>query len=88
MAAFLLIAPAAAEAGSLRKEGSLLIYQGSASATDGVRVTEGYIPPRIEFTPLTANAISVQPSATGCADDGFGQIECPFCRSALSRACT
>ena len=46
VAAFLLIAPAAAEAGSLRKEGSLLIYQGSASATDGVRVTEGFIPPR------------------------------------------
>ena len=78
MAAFLLIAPAAAEAGSLRKEGSLLIYQGSASATDGVRVTEGIIPPRVEFTPLTATDITVEPSAVGCMDDGFGTIECPL----------
>ena len=78
LAAVLLIAPAAAEAGSLRKEGSLLIYQGSASATDGVRVTEGFIPAAVEFTPLTANAITVQPSAVGCTDDGFGTIECPL----------
>ena len=88
LSAFLvLIVPAAAHAGSVRKEGSFLIYQGNAGATDGVRVTEGS--GRVDFTALTANAISAQASAMpGCVTTARPSSSARSPRSASSRACT
>jgi hypothetical protein len=74
------LAPAAAHAGTISKSGSFLVYTGHATESDGVRVTEGYIPPRIEFTRLTSRPLTVDAASLGsaCAPDGADQVECEF----------
>jgi hypothetical protein len=69
--------PAAAHAGELRKEGSVLIYQGHASESDGVRITDHILPERIEFYRLTSRPLTMQPSADAvCDPDGVDRIRC------------
>jgi hypothetical protein len=72
------LAPAAAHAGDVRKEGSILVYDGSDTLSDGVRVTEGFIPPRVEFTRLTTQPLTIGSGAGACTYDGPDQVECRF----------
>jgi hypothetical protein len=74
-----LIPPATASAGEIRKEGALLVYQGHASLSDGVRLSDHILPPRIEFLRLTSQPLTIDASANAACDpDGADRVSCTF----------
>jgi hypothetical protein len=72
------IAPATAHAGTITKSGSILVYQGSGTLSDGVRVTEGFIPAGVEFTRLTAQPLVTGAGTAACYADGPDKIQCDY----------
>jgi hypothetical protein len=72
------IAPASAHAGTITKSGSILVYTGSGTLSDGVRVTEGFDPAGVVFTGLTGQPPTPGAGAAACYADGPSTIQCDF----------